>query len=82
MGKCLATLIYLCTYHATNRVRPADQHTTKQGVLVASWGGIEALDGELATAMKAMTRRYGYNLDAAMHPQSLSTETFRAGGKG
>ena len=31
--------------------------------------------------MKEMTRRYGYHLDPAMHPQSLDTSTFRAGGK-
>ena len=31
--------------------------------------------------MKEMTRRYGYHLDPAMHPQSLDTSAFRAGGK-
>ena len=38
------------------------------------------MDPAVLAAMKDMTRRYGYHLDAAMHPQSLSTATFRAGG--
>ena len=59
---------------------PADQHTSVAH-LVASWAKIEALDKTLAAEMKAMTTRYGYHLDAAKHPQSLSTEAFRAGGK-
>ena len=58
---------------------PADGHT---GVdhLAASWAAIEAADGALAADMKAMTTRYGYHHDPALHPQSLSTEAFRAGG--
>lgn len=59
---------------------PADGHTTAEN-LAASWSEIEKLDPKLAEAMKAMTQRYGYHLDPAMHPQSLSTEAFRAGGK-
>ena len=48
--------------------------------LRASWEEIEKLDADLAEKMKAMTRRYGYHLDPAMHPQSLDTSAFRAGG--
>ena len=40
-----------------------------------------ALDQSLATAMQAKTVDYGYQMDPAMHPQSLSTEDFRAGGR-
>ena len=58
---------------------PADNHTGTDH-LKASWESIEELDTKLADEMKAMTRRYGYHLDAAMHPQSLSTAVFRAGG--
>ena len=58
---------------------PADNHTGADH-LRASWESIEELDTKLADEMKAMTRRYGYHLDAAMHPQSLSTAVFRAGG--
>lgn len=59
---------------------PADNHTGAEH-LVATWKKIEELDPPLAAEMKAMTTRYGYHLDPAMHPQSLSTSEFRAGGK-
>ena len=58
---------------------PADGHTASEN-LRASWAAIEQLDEELAEKMKSMTRRYGYHLDPAMHPQSLDTSSFRAGG--
>jgi hypothetical protein len=58
---------------------PTDGHT---GVdhLVADWDKIAKLDEQLVKEMQEMTRRYGYSLDPADHPQSLSTEAFRAGG--
>mmetsp|Transcript_9015 Transcript_9015/g.11815 ORF Transcript_9015/g.11815 Transcript_9015/m.11815 type:complete len:468 (+) Transcript_9015:24-1427(+) len=58
---------------------PQDGHT---GVdhLVATWDKIAELDTSLVSEMQAMTKRYGYSLDPADHPQSLSTEAFRAGG--
>ena len=58
---------------------PADNHTGTDH-LKASWEEIQAMDADLAAEMKEMTRRYGYHLDPAMHPQSLSTAVFRAGG--
>lgn len=39
---------------------------------------IAGVDTQLAKRMQEMTARYGYNLDPAMHPQSLDTSAFKA----
>lgn len=59
---------------------PSDGHTASENLAV-NWDMIEKLDSKLAADMKDMTARYGYHLDPAMHPQSLSTSAFRAGGR-
>ena len=62
---------------ATLADAPADGHT---GVahLAATWDDITAADPQLSRAMAEMTRRYGYHMDPAKHPQSLDTSAFKA----
>ncbi|KAJ1457698.1 hypothetical protein M885DRAFT_615122 [Pelagophyceae sp. CCMP2097] len=43
-----------------------------------TWADLEQADADLAEQVKAMTKRYGYDLDPMQHPQSLDTATFKA----
>ena len=52
--------------------------TDSSKVPSVTWDQLDKLDINLANAVRNMTLRYGYNLDPAFHPQSLSTEEFKA----
>jgi hypothetical protein len=43
-----------------------------------SWAQLEAANADVASQVKAMARRYGYDDDPMIHPQSLGTTTFKA----